>query len=240
MKNILIIFITFLSFSLNAQTSEMEYNRNFIPWDFVPSTEKIIELQDHKHPENDIILILEKTIDTLHSEFVFYDTDKLEKSLYSIYVFNNTKDSLIIERQDRSFYLIQEAKNKIGEWKPIEYWRYSTCGNSYLSDKLKPNGIMKTVSIAYNGDFETQIRFKLLSFNKVYYSNPINGFVKLSQFTIPENINESRNYKQVATVGDNELLNKLLFLEPNGLKEFAKKQEEYLEKMAELRKKNGN
>src|SRR5690606_8446301 len=106
MKNILIIMITFLCFGLNAQTSEMEYNRNYIPRDFEPSAEQILKFQQPTQSNNDIILMLEKETDTVHSEFVFYDTDKLEKSLYSIYVFNNSKDSLIIERQDASFYLI--------------------------------------------------------------------------------------------------------------------------------------
>ena len=97
---------------------------------------------------------------------------------------------------------------------------------------------MKTESKIYNGNFETQIRFKLLNDNKVYYSNSLVGFVNLSQFEIPNSITEYRTYKRIENRGSSELLKKIIFLEPNAIREFVKKEEAYLEKMSELRKKN--
>jgi hypothetical protein len=202
----------------------METNKNQIDRDFVSTSEVKEKINGQSNTENKINLILEETND----------------SLYSIYVFNKTTDSLKISSQDWHLFLIQEAKNQNGEWKPIEYWKYSWCGNSYLSDKLEPNGILKTESKVYNGNFETQIRFKLLNDNKVYYSNSMVGFVNLSQFEIPNDITEYRTYKRIETRGSLELLKKIIFLEPYGLKEFMEKEEAYLEKMAELRKKNKN
>ncbi len=218
------VFILLLTFDLNAQTSEMEINENRIDRDFASVSEFKAKTKRQSKTENEVNLILEKSND----------------SLYSIYVYNKTSDSLKISTQDWSLFLIQEAKNQNGDWKPIEYWMYSWCGNSYLSDKLEPNGILKTESKVYNGNFETQIRFKLLNDNKVYYSNSMTGFVNLSQFDIPNDLTEYRTYKRIETRGSSELLKKIIFLEPNGMKEFMEKEEAYLEKMAELRKKNKN
>ena len=222
MKNILIFFLTFLTIGLNAQTSEMEINKNQIDRDFVPTSDFKAKISGQSKSENEINLIAEKPND----------------SLYSIYVFNKTTDSLKISSQDWHLFLIQEAKNQNGDWKPIEYWKYSWCGNSYLSDKLEPYGILKTETEVYNGNFETQIRFKLLNDDKVYFSNSMTGFVNLSQFQIPNNITEYGTYERIQTRGSSEILKKVIFLEPFGLKEFAEKEKAYLEKMAELRKIN--
>ncbi len=202
----------------------MELNDNRIDKDFNPSSEFKAKINGQVKSENEINLILEKTKD----------------SLYSIYVVNKTSDSISISNQDWSLFLIQEAKNKNGEWKPVEYWQYSTCGNSYLSENIEPNGILKTESTAYFGNFNTEVRFKLLNNDRIYYSNPINGFVNLSQFTIPSNITENRALERIKKVGGTELMHKVLFLGPNGIEEFEKKWESYLMEMAELRKKNKN
>lgn len=224
LKYIIGVFILLLSFGLNAQTTEMVANENTIDEDFVVSYEIRKKIISHSKKENEINLISEKSND----------------SLFSIYVFNKTADTLTILTQDSHLFLIQEAKDKNGEWKPVEHWNYSTCGNSYLTKKIEPNGILKTESVAYNGKFETQVRFKLLNNDGIFYSNPIIGFVNLSQFSIPKGITENRFFERVETAGGNVLLKKILFLEPNGIQEFEKKWESYLVKMAELRKKNKN
>jgi len=218
------VFILLLTLDLNAQTSEMETNKNRIDRQFVSSSVVKEKINEQSKSENEINLILEKSND----------------SLYSIYIFNKTTDSIKISIQDWHLFLIQEAKNENGDWKPIEYWKYSWCGNSYLSNKLEPNGILKTESKVYSGNFETQIRFKLLNDDKVFYSNSMAGYVNLSQFKIPNDITDYRTYKRIETRGSSELLKKIIFLEPKGMREFMEKEEAYLEKMAELRKKNKN
>lgn len=208
-----------MNFELSAQTSQMEINTNRIDQDFVSTSELKAKIYGLSKTKNEINLILEKPND----------------SLYSIYVFNKTTNSLEISIQDWHLLLIQEAKNQYGEWNPIEYWKYSWCGNSYLGYKLEPNGILKTESEAYKGDFETQIRFKLLNNDKVYYSNSLIGFVNLSQFDIPKDITEYRTYKRIETRGGRELLKRVIFLEPDGMKMYLENEKSYLEKMAELR-----
>jgi len=224
LKYIFGIFILILTFELNAQKAEMVINDNTIDRDFIATSDFKEKFLKQSKTENEINLILEKNTD----------------SLYAIYLVNKTSDSILISTQDWHLFLIQEAKDQNGDWKPIEYWEYSTCGNSYLTEKLKPEGILKTESLVYTGNFETEIRFKLLNKNQIYYSNSINGFINKSQFSIPKNITDNRRYVIANNIGGSELANKILFLEPNGTKEFSEKQEAYLKRMAELREKNRN
>ena len=211
-----------MSFSMYAQKNEMQMNENYIVSNTVFNSNFKSELIQKSVIDRELNLILEKSNDTI----------------FEIYLVNRSKDTLKLSKQDWHLFLIQEAKNINGEWKPVEYWQYSTCGNSYLTEKLEPNGILKTETKAYKGNFETQIRFKLLNNSHIYYSNSIIGFVDLKQFEIPKNIDESGLSKRAKMLGGFDLLNKILFLEPNGMNELSEKQDEYLEKMAELRKKN--
>jgi hypothetical protein len=218
------VFILFITLKLSAQSNEMVMNNNRIDQNYVSTPELLANFKSQNLIGNKINLVLEK----------------IKDSTYSIYVINKTSDTISISNQDWSLFLIQEAKNKNGEWKPIEYWQYSTCGNSYLSVKLEPNGILKTESLAYYGNFKTEIRFKLLNNDIVYYSNSITGFVNLSQFSIPTSIIEDRTFERIEKVGGSELMHKVIFLEPNAMNEYSAKWESYLMKMTELREKNKN
>ncbi|MGS2727891.1 hypothetical protein ACU8DI_14875 [Psychroserpens sp. BH13MA-6] len=216
--------ILLLTFEINAQTYEMVSNKNKIEQDFVPSTEFRIKIENQVKSKSEINLILEK----------------VKENQYSIYILNKTSDSIKISKQDWSLYLIQEAKDTNGEWKPIEYWQYASCGNSYLSNKLEPNGIIKTESIAYDGNIETDIRFKLLNENKVYYSNSIIGKISENQFKLPNDIKTKWPIRIMEKIISEQTLNAVVFLKPNGMEDFNKKWETYLENMAELRKNNKN
>ncbi len=131
-----------------------------------------------------------------------------------------------------------EAKNEKGEWKPIEYWSYSWCGNSYRSRKIGPNEIIKSKSFNYSGSYVTEIRFKLFNSNKVYYSNVLKGTIELSQFMISETRKKMTNYYQYEASAGKEIAEKILFLEPNGWMEYSEKEKAWQKEMAERRKKN--
>ena len=152
-----LVILIFLNLDLSAQNLEMKSNNNYIDAEHVTTLEikKRINLQSKL--SKDINVILQKNND----------------SLYDIYIYNQNIDTLSIYIQDNSVLLIQEAKSQNGKWKPIEYWLYSKCANSYHHYKLKPKGILKTNSKIYKGSFKTEIRFKLLNNNNVYYSNTL-------------------------------------------------------------------
>jgi hypothetical protein len=100
---------------------------------------------------------------------------------YPVYIVNHTKNNIRVEEQDGRLMMIQEAKDKYGNWKPIEVWRFSDCGNSYGGILLKPKNYLMTKVIAYKGNFETELRLKLLNDTITFYSKPFKGSINISQ-----------------------------------------------------------
>lgn len=141
----------------------------------------------------------------------------------SVFIQNNTSKTISISHQDHSIYILQEAMDKNGIWKPIEYWESSDCGNSFGGIQIEPKGIIETKSTKYQGNYKTKIRFKLSENNKIYYSNAINGNINPKKmitptdfsFTWPLSIMQNMDKKTPM-----ELQKKVVFLEPNGIEEF--------------------
>lgn len=104
-------------------------------------------------------------------------------SVFSLYIKNNQDQTLKLIPEDNSLYIIQEALNQKNEWNPIEFWGYSTCGNSYENTIIfEPQSILHVTTMKYSGSFKTKIRFRLLLQNKIYFSNEIPSTVNLSKF----------------------------------------------------------
>jgi hypothetical protein len=215
------ILFCFLSIAFFGQTKLMDYNKNKSDFEFIASEELKTEFNLKEDSKSRIQIIAKITNDTI----------------ISIFLKNNSKDSISLSKQDWHLYLIQEAKNENGKWKPIEYWSYSWCGNSYSSEKVESQKIFKTETENYNGTFETEIRFKFLIENEIFYSNTLKSKIDLSQFEIPEKFTEHSTYKNVVRVSNKELAEKVLFLEPNAMKEFSEKNKKWLKKITEKNKK---
>lgn len=103
---------------------------------------------------------------------------------YPLFIYSATGDTIYVEEQDLSIILIQEARDKDGIWKPIEYWRPSWCGNSYSTLIIPPNHFLGTKIVRYDGDFETDLRVKVRSGNQIVYSNTFKGKINRSQFEL--------------------------------------------------------
>ncbi|VXB97406.1 conserved hypothetical protein [Flavobacterium sp. 9AF] len=198
----------------------MDYNKNQSDFDFIATEELKAEFNVSENSKNKIQIIAKITNDTI----------------ISIYLKNNTKDSLLLSKQDWHLYLIQEAKNKKEEWKPIEYWSYSWCGNSYYSEKIESGKIIKTDTEKYNGTFETEIRFKFLINNEIFYSNQLKCKIDMIQFEIPEKFTKHSTYNNVLRVSNKELAEKVMFLEPNAIEEFSEKQKIWRNRIIEKNK----
>lgn len=220
MKYNFIILFYFFSLAFFGQNKLMDYNKNQSDFDFIASDELITEFKLSENSKNKIQIIAKITND----------------SIISIYLKNNTKDSLKLSKQDWHLYLIQEAKNEKGEWKPIEYWSYSWCGNSYLSENIETQKIIKTETEKHNGTYETEIRFKILIDNEILYSNSLKSKIDLTQFIIPEKLTKHSTYKNVLRVSNRELAEKVMFLEPNAMKEFTEKHEEWIKLLTKKNK----
>jgi len=138
----------------------------------------------------------------------------------SVYIQNNTSDTISISHQDYKIFILQEAMNENGVWKPIEYWESSDCGNSYGQIKVKPNGIIETKSTKYSGNVKTKIRFKLSADNKAFYSNSLNGTINPDKLILPKDLSFIWSLAIMKNKTPIELQKKVVFLEPNGTQEF--------------------
>jgi hypothetical protein len=214
------LFFFFITVVCYGQQNEMSYNGNYLEYEY-KADDKIKAEFSQGNTKERIQIIAKKTNDTL----------------LAIYLKNKTKDSLDLYLQDSSLFLIQEAKNKEGKWKPIEYWRYATCGNSYLSQTIASEDIIKTNTKNYTGEFETEIRFKLLFENKLYYTNTLKDKIDLSLFQVSENAKNHYMYRNAMRSTGSKLAEKVLFLEPNALVQLSKKDKKWMKKVLKRRKK---
>ncbi len=114
-----------------------------------------------------------------------------------VFIYNPSKDTIRLDQQDGRVIMIQEAKNENGQWKPIEFWRYSWCGNSYRVVGLLPNTVAVVKIFKYEGDLETEIRLKLKNGNDIVYSNSFKGKINKSQFDLPSDIDENYLVKKL-------------------------------------------
>lgn len=105
------------------------------------------------------------------------------KRYFAAYLVNTTNSTFTAKRQDGSLIMIQEALDKEGNWKPIEYWVYSGCGNSYFYPLKLDSGKCVLVPIKkYAGNFKTKIRLKFKYSKAVMYSTPFEGAIDEAQF----------------------------------------------------------
>lgn len=108
---------------------------------------------------------------------------------YPVYIVNSTDTIISLTYESLSgFVMIPEAKDSLGNWKPIQYWHWNWCGNTYSSIDLKPNHYVLTRIPKFSGEFKTKLRLKLRFFNKLYYSKEFNGSINQSQFIFPKEL----------------------------------------------------
>lgn len=84
---------------------------------------------------------------------------------------NNTPDTIWVQTQDFSIIGLIEAKNKSGEWQPVEYHAISDCNRSFLTYRVAPdtkNYIR--YKLPPEGNFRTTARLKAFVNNQIVLS----------------------------------------------------------------------
>ena len=117
---------------------------------------------------------------------------------YPVLIENISDSVWNIDTQEGWVFMIQEAMNEHGEWKPIEYIDYrAVCGNSYWTEKLPPKYYLISKIYRYTGEFKTKLRIRFVTEHQIFISNEFEGTINYSQFNVPEflpiftdNINE--------------------------------------------------
>ena len=111
-----------------------------------------------------------------------------------VLLINGTNEPAGFSASDSRLYIVQEALDRRGQWKPIEYLPSSWCGNSYHTVFLGPNEYWEFAAARYTGKFKTRLRFRLdwqkSETEKItIYSNEFEGSVNAHQFTIQQGHN---------------------------------------------------
>lgn len=141
--------------------------------------------------------IIEYYNDVKESYSKYYKPSKELVQAFPVFIFNQTDSIISLDLKEGWFFMIQESKNQKGEWKPIEYYEpYTSCGNSFGSEKLIPKHYAISKIYKYEGKFKTKSRLKLLTNNKIYYSNEFESSINLEQFELPENISTRKKERQ--------------------------------------------
>lgn len=116
-------------------------------------------------------------------ETLFYNEFKGMKLILA----NTTDGQKAFSASDSRLYIVQEALDKDGKWKPVEYLPSSWCGNSYHTVFLGPNEFWEFAAAKFQGKQKTKLRFRLqLSKGEkqtFIYSNEFEGSINPKQFT---------------------------------------------------------
>lgn len=98
---------------------------------------------------------------------------------------NKTGGQVTFPASDSRLYIVQEALDQNGDWKPIESPPWSSCGNSRHRVSLGADEFWEIAAARYTGEYATKLRFKLAHGDLVIYSNEFDGSVNSGQFAAP-------------------------------------------------------
>ncbi len=99
---------------------------------------------------------------------------------FPLLILNNEKVPVFI----KEMRMIQEAKDKDGIWKPIEFYDpLKDCFVNHHFFKFKSKKYEGVAIIKYHGDFKTKLRIKVKINDHYYYSNEFDGSINRSQFS---------------------------------------------------------
>lgn len=109
------------------------------------------------------------------------DTNQLIESqgqfAYPILISNTSEDTVYVGSGDHIPIRI-EAKNRAGEWMPIEKEFFYFCGTGLDGIILPPNEILISSVVKYKGSFNTSMRIRMYNL----LSKPFAGSINESQF----------------------------------------------------------
>jgi hypothetical protein len=80
---------------------------------------------------------------------------------FQLWLVNGTQEKQGFRASDGRLPIVQEARDREGKWRPIEYLPSSFCGNSYHTVFLQPGERWVFAAPRYQGPFPTRLRFRL-------------------------------------------------------------------------------
>ncbi len=112
--------------------------------------------------------------------------DWLSRKHLVLFFANYTDSTVIIPTIVNRALVIQEAKDKNGQWRPVEFINgYIGCGTGVFGEiKLNPMEFVEIYAPKYCGDFFTKLRLKININGSVIYSEEFEGFINPKQFDL--------------------------------------------------------
>lgn len=133
---------------------------------------------ENTYPKNALSLVAAPEQGALYSP---------EHEGFKLFLVNTTGEERWFSAVDSHLYILQEAQDKDGNWKPVEAEPTSWCGNSYHRVRLGANEFWAFAAPRYSGSFHTKLRFRLgRDETTPVYSNEFDGSVNPGQFVKPK------------------------------------------------------
>lgn len=151
------------------------------------TVEKNQTLKKYKFPIQNSLEIFIDTTRIIGIPMGLNDYSKKEKRndkiANPIFIKNISNDTLTIGYAEY-LPIIIEAKNRNGEWQPIQERMRFMCGTGIKDFYCPPNNIVISSMQKYGGNFKTKLRLKYESFasKTSIFSNEINGEINEKQF----------------------------------------------------------
>lgn len=143
--------------------------------------------KEYKLPSKKSLEIFVDTSRIIGIPMRLYQYSKVEKRnnkiANPIFIKNKSKDTLNIGYAEY-LPIIIEAKNRNGEWRPIQERMRFMCGTGISDFYCPPNNIVISAMQKYSGNFKTKLRLKYETFGSEssMFSNEINGEINEKQF----------------------------------------------------------
>jgi hypothetical protein len=102
---------------------------------------------------------------------------------FRVWLLNNSADTIALNTEGESLVCVLQAQNMAKKWQPVQFWRFSSCGNSNIAKYLLPQeSISFLASIPRKGNFKTALRYKIAGIKQFYYSNEFEGRIDYGEF----------------------------------------------------------
>lgn len=159
----------------------------------------------------------EKEVDYDKRSHDFYsEMKRIHYEMTPVFIFNLSNKNQALEKPiGGSLQLITEAKDEEGNWKPVDFSEQfrPLCRTGHQNYNLQSNRFIVAGVAKYQGDFKTQLRVKLKSFSKVFYSNSFEGNINKNQFNTAQVVADTEKRFSLGKMETRENKLKELFLE---------------------------
>lgn len=150
-----------------------------------------------------------------------FNAKVINENLIEAKLTNLSKDTLKFVLMEEGLRIVQEAMDKDGKWKPIEYWEVP---KDFFYDRitvLPQNGYIDPIS-RKKGNFKTKVRLKLLFEGKNFYSKPFDESIDPEAFQL-KGFRENPKYAGFIKMFGEEYVKKFATLDAVVFAELPKK-----------------